>query len=158
MPTHVELRIDVATSAEHAFNYFTAWHRQSEWMVGTRVEVRQPGPLGNGRGLGGEFAAWTGIGPLGFWDTMTITSWQENSRVDVLHTGKLVRGTGAMWVHPVTENTCVFVWEEDLDLPLGKVGEWGFAFVKPLFLWGIRVSLERFARAAQALAEETSKG
>ena len=33
-----------------------------------------------------------GAGPVGFWDTMIITRWEPPYRVDVLHTGAVVRG------------------------------------------------------------------
>jgi hypothetical protein len=39
----------------------------------------------------------------------------------------------------------VFVWSEQLELPLGAVGRLGWPVVRPLFLAGVRRSLDRFA-------------
>lgn len=147
----IEISVLVRREADVVFNYFTDWPRQGEWMMGTRVEARAAGTLGMGRGDGAEIAGFTGLGPLGFWDTMTITSWVEGQRVDVLHTGKVVRGTGSMIVQPIDANTSRFIWTEQLDLPLGWVGAIGFALLKPLFVAAVRASLKKFARAAEAL-------
>jgi hypothetical protein len=104
-----------------------------------------------GHGEGAEIAGFTGIGPIGFWDTMTITSWQPPANVEVLHTGWLVRGTGYMRVIKVDEQSSIFVWGEEVEIPLGLMGKIGFLIVKPLFMSGIRYSLRRFARACEAL-------
>lgn len=152
MPTNyvtLRLEIDVEAPIEVAFHYLTDWPRQAEWMLGTHVDVRSEG---DARYEGGKIAAFTGLGPLGFWDTMTITSWQAPNYVEVLHTGKLVRGTGYMRFTALTEKTCRFEWGEVLDLPLGALGRFGFVFVKPFFLYGVKKSLKNFAARAKALA------
>lgn len=151
MSTDVELAVVVNKPSEVVFSYFTDWPRQGEWMMGTRVEARGAGSLGMGRGDGAVIAGFTGIGPLGFWDTMTVTHWVENQRVDVLHTGRVVRGTGSMIVEPIDEHSCRFIWSEQLDLPLGWLGRVGFALLRPFFLAAINASLKKFGRAAEAL-------
>jgi len=151
MSADIEISVDVHQSADKVFAYFTDWPRQGEWMVGTRVEARAAGDLGMGRGNGAEIAGFSGIGPLGFWDTMTVTRWVESERVDVLHTGKLVRGTGSMIVERVDENSSRFIWSEQLDLPLGWLGRFGFGLLRPLFIAAVRDSLTKFARKAQEL-------
>jgi hypothetical protein len=143
----LSLSIDVAAPIETAFHYLTDWPRQKEWMLGTYVEIRSEA---DARSLGGEIAAFTGIGPLGFWDTMTITKWQAPTYVEVEHTGVLVRGMGYMRFEEVSESACRFEWGEELDLPLGVIGRIGFAVLKPLFVFGVKKSLKDFAnRAAQ---------
>ena len=76
---------------------------------------------------------------------MEITSWQPPNRCDVLHTGRVVKGTGTFEVVATSDVTSKFVWSEDLDLPLGLLGKVGFVFVKPGFVYGVRKSLEKFA-------------
>ena len=78
MTAHLSLDIIVNAPVESVFDAFTQWSRQDEWMMGTRVEVRH----GDGRSRYSEIAGWTGIGPIGFWDTMTITRWEPPYRVD----------------------------------------------------------------------------
>ncbi|MCW2606061.1 MAG: Polyketide cyclase / dehydrase and lipid transport, partial [Frankiales bacterium] len=69
MTASIVLRIDVDASPEEVFAGATDWAGQGEWMLGTEVwPVRQ-----KGQGVGGAIAAWTGVGPLGFLDTMDIT-------------------------------------------------------------------------------------
>ncbi|MEN9693622.1 MAG: hypothetical protein RLZZ330_1266 [Actinomycetota bacterium] len=139
---HLELSIDINASAESVFRYLTDWPKQSEWMLGTYVEVRS----GNqAQELGGEIAAFTGIGPIGFWDTMKITKWEPPFQVDVIHTGKVVRGTGAMRVEKISDSKSRFFWSEDLEIPLGKLGLIGFGLLKPFFIYGVQVSLRKFA-------------
>jgi uncharacterized protein YndB with AHSA1/START domain len=138
-----EVRLDVIVDApvDVVFAAVTDWPGQAEWMLGTRVELRS----GDGRSVGSELVAWTGLG-VGFWDTMVITRWDPPYRVDVLHTGAVVRGTGTMEVVALPGGRSRFVWSEELDLPLGVVGRFGWPVARPLFLAGVRRSLRAFAR------------
>jgi hypothetical protein len=144
-PAHVRLDVVVAAPVQDVFAAFTQWREQGRWMLGTRVEVR----TGDGRSVGSELAAWTGSGPAGFWDTMVITRWEEPYRVDVVHTGRVVRGTGTMEVVALPGDRSRFVWSEDLDLPLGAVGRLGWPVVRPAFLLGVRRSLVAFGRLVE---------
>lgn len=143
---HVELSVEVSAPQVEVFDYFTAWSRQNEWMLGTQVHVTNPQLDAKGLAVGSEIAAFTGIGFLGFWDPMRITVFEAPFRVDVVHLGKVVRGTGTMLVESTSESTSRFVWSEDLELPLGALGAFGFALLKPIFLFGVRQSLNKFAR------------
>jgi len=115
-------------------------------MLGTRVEARTAGDKGMGRGNGAVIAGFTGIGPVGFWDTMTVTEWVDHHKVFVVHTGRVVRGTGEMRVDRFSDTSCRFVWIEDLDLPWGRLGAFGFAILRPVFEAAVKISLRRFAR------------
>lgn len=107
-------------------------------MVGTRVEIRK----GDGESVGSVIAGWTGAGPVGFWDTMEITRWEPPYRVDVLHTGALVKGTGTMEVVSLPGNTARFIWSEDFELPLGVLGALGWPIGKFPLLAGVKKSLK----------------
>ena len=65
--------VDVNAPAEVVWHTVTDWPGQVEWMLGTRVEVDGPG---DGRHLGARLRAFTGVGPLGFTDTMEIVEWE----------------------------------------------------------------------------------
>ena len=41
------------------------------------------------------------------------------------------------------------MWSEDLDLPLGILGKVGFTLLRPGFVFGVRKSLEKFARLVE---------
>ncbi len=77
---------------------------------------------------------------------MTITAWDPPRACHVLHTGRLVRGTGVFAVEPRADGLATFVWREDLELPLGALGRLGWPLVRPFFAYGVQLSLRRFAR------------
>lgn len=139
--TELTLHVDVAAGVQATWDAVVDWDRQGEWMLGTRVEAGEQ----SGRGVGGTLRAYTGAGPLGFWDTMTITGWDPPNRCEVLHTGRLVRGVGVFAVEERGAGSR-FVWSEQLDLPLGVIGRAGWPLVRPVFAAGVQHSLKRFAR------------
>ncbi len=141
MTVHLSLDVLVNAPPESVFDAFTQWSEQGEWMTGTRVEVRR----GDGQSPHSEIAGWTGLGPLGFSDTMTITRWEPPYRVDVEHTGSVVRGTGTMQVLALPDGRSRLVWSEGLELPLGAVGRAGWPLAKPAFMAGAKRSLRKFA-------------
>lgn len=150
---HLELTVSVAAPADFVWAAITDWPRQGEWMFATTVEQTSSGP----NQVGTTISAFTGFGKLGFLDTMTVTKWEPPFVCDVVHTGRVVRGTGRFEVRPVTETSCEFIWSEDLNLPLGGIGQFGFMFVQPFFLAGIRQSLNKFAQqTAREFQQKTS--
>lgn len=135
MRTGLSLVVDVAAPAPVVWDYVTDWPRQGEWIPQTRVE-RVP-PDAPAAHVGGRLRAWSGVGRLGFWDTMTITRWERDADgggvCEVLHTGKVVRGEGVFTVEAVDDEHSRFVWEEILVLPAGRVGTLGWRGVGPVF-------------------------
>jgi len=142
MTAHLELTVDVDAPVEATWAGAVDWDHQAEWMLGTTVR----GTAQDGRGEGGGISAFTGIGRLGFLDTMVITTWEPPHRCYVLHTGKVVRGTGEFEVRDRGQGRSTFVWREDLELPLGALGRAGWPVIKPVFALGVQKSLEKFAR------------
>lgn len=141
MTASLELTVDVAAAPAQTWAAVTDWARQGEWMLGTTVRATAQ----EGRGVGGRLEAWTGLGRLGFLDTMEISRWEPPYRCDVVHTGRVVRGTGTFVVRP-GELGSQLVWREDLELPWGLIGRLGWAVLRALFTAGVRSSLRRFAR------------
>lgn len=152
MTVSLVLFVDVAADAQRTWDAAVDWERQGEWMLGTRVYATAQ----QGRGVGGEIEAVTGIGPLGVKDTMRITTWEPPRVCDVLHTGRVVRGTGRFAVEDRGGGTSRFHWREDLELPLGVVGRIGWVLVRPLFAFGVQLSLKRFAAWVAASDQRTS--
>lgn len=143
--------VDVNVPAPVLWDVVTDWEGQSEWMLGTRVEVTG----GDGRSVGTELRAVTGVGPLGVADTMRITEWDEpepgesgTRRVLVVHTGALVRGEGVFAVEDLGPRRSRFLWSELLDLPFGVLGRLGWPLVRPSFRYGV-------ARSLRTMAERT---
>lgn len=131
MRGRLECAVEVAVPAELLWRHVTDWPRQQEWVPLTRVER-----VDAADGLGGRFRAWTGIGPVGFWDPMTITTWERDAdgggRCEVLHRGRVVRGEGQFSVVALGEDVSRFVWAETVVVPGGSLGGWGWRFVRPL--------------------------
>ena len=140
MTVRVALAVDVEAPVEATWAAATDWDRQGEWMLGTRVR----GTARDGQGVGGGIEAFTGLGRLGFLDTMEITAWDPPYRCAVVHTGRVVRGTGLFEVQPRGRGS-TFLWSEELQLPLGPLGRAGWQVARPLFEAGLRRSLDRFA-------------
>jgi hypothetical protein len=139
--TAVEVTSRVLVPAEPAELWRLAmdWERQGEWMLGTRVS--------GGQGVGAAVTARTGLGPVGFMDTMVIAQWYPPHRCVVRHTGRVVRGTGVFEVSPrgpVSE----FAWTERLWLP-GPVPGWLARWLAAgPGRWLMDASLRRFRRLA----------
>jgi hypothetical protein len=139
MVTQVEItsRVVVPMTAEQVWQAAVDWSRQSQWMLGTHVH--------GGHDLGAKVFARTGIGPIGFTDTMIITDWDPPRRCVMQHRGRVIRGIGAFEVAPTAEG-CEFRWTEQLPLPLGAAGRVVWRVVRPLAQRGMDLSLRRFAR------------
>lgn len=131
------MSVDVDVSAERAWAALADWETQEAWMVATRVSGAASAP-------GEQLAARTGLGPFGFVDTMTITEWDPPHRCVVLHTGRVVRGTGGFEVTPNGEHRCRVVWWERVNLPFGVVGRAGWIAAAPLTRLFFTASLRRF--------------
>lgn len=144
--TRIVYAVDIAAPANVVFDAVVDWRGQDRWIPLTTVRAGRNA----GIAVGGEVAAYTGIGALGFLDTMTITRWDVPHRVDVLHTGSVVKGIGIMTVRSIGPNQSRFYWAEDLEIPLGMVGKIGWALIKPAFGVGMQAALKRFGELIEA--------
>jgi carbon monoxide dehydrogenase subunit G len=127
----------VPADADRVWRLVTDWDRQRDWMLGTQVS--------GGQGLGATVVARTGIGPVGFEDTMEITQWDPPRRCVVRHTGRLIRGLGLFEVAQAG-GVSQFSWTEQLELPVPvprPVRRW---VLLPVASWVMATSLRRFAR------------
>lgn len=140
---HLSVSVLVRAPVQQVWDATTDWERQSQWMLGTRVR----GTAQGGRGVGGGIEAWTGIGPIGFLDTMVITAWEPPHRCLVEHTGRLLKGTGAFEVADAGADISRLTWTEDVELPLGALGRLGWPLVRPVVRLGIAHSLDKLSAA-----------
>jgi carbon monoxide dehydrogenase subunit G len=147
----VELRVevDVDASPTTVFDALTDWTHQGEWMPGTQVRVTK----GGGSAVGDEILARTALSTgrlrrAGFDDPMRITRWEPGVRCDVLHLGRVVRGTGAFLVEPRGSDKARFSWVEWVDPPFGRFGELGLRLARKPTEFALRIALRRFARWA----------
>ncbi|MEV5411268.1 SRPBCC family protein [Thermopolyspora sp. NPDC052614] len=141
----VAVTVDADAAPERVFAVLTDWDRHGEWMFLTRARVVR----GDGHSAGSGLAAFTGVGPLGFLDTMEITRWDPPRIVEVRHTGRLVRGTGVFQVRPRPQGGSTIRWQEHLDLPFGPAGHLGWLAAGPISAVFLRWSLRRLARLSE---------
>jgi len=141
---HLEERVAVAAPPEAVFAAVADWEGQSAWVAFTTVTAD-----GGPHRVGERLLAVTKVAGVGFSDPMEVTRWEPPRRVDVHHHGRVLRGTGTFLVEPAPGGAW-FVWSEDLDLPLGAAGRFGFAVVGPVFRRMLRCSLRRLARMVEA--------
>lgn len=141
MSARVSESVEVAAPAEDVFAALTDWSGQGDWMFATSVRPTR----GYGRADGDEITAFTGLGRIGFTDTMTITEWDPPRVCRVRHTGRIVRGTAVFAVVPDGAERSRVEWTEELDLPFGPLGTLGFGAARPVFTYFVRLSLRRFA-------------
>ena len=137
------MSVAVAVPAERAWAAIADWESQGAWMVATQVR-------GTAGAVGEKLEGRTGIGPVAFLDTMTVTEWDPPRRCVVLHTGHVVRGTGGFEVAPRGADACQVTWWERVDLPFGVVGRVGWLAIGPTTRLFFTVSLGRLKRILEA--------
>ena len=142
---HIALSLTLPCSAQRSWNEITDWSKQGEWMLQTSVWLTSEIESGPGT----EIAAFTGpfhkLFPrfkfFGVLDTMVVTNWQPPLICDVLHTGKIIKGTGRFEVVAINDQKSLFNWSEVIWAPRVL-----FLILKPALFVGVWISLRRFAR------------
>jgi hypothetical protein len=117
---------EVDAPPDRVFEVLTDWAVHDRWMLLTRAE--------GDHAAGGEIRAFTGIGRLGFLDTMVITVWEPPRRA------------GAFEVEDLGAGRSRVVWSEWVLLPLGVLGRLAWPVVRLPLRALVQVSLRRFAR------------
>jgi hypothetical protein len=142
MDNSIAITIKLPVSIERAWNSIQDWESQSDWMLQTRVwvtsEIRE--------GIGTEIEAFTGLIPskkfFGILDSMRVTQWNPPYSCEVLHTGKIIKGTGLFRLEKISDKETFFHWSEIVIAPRAL-----FLLTLPGLYLGVRISLSRFARA-----------
>jgi hypothetical protein len=142
---HIAISTLINAPAEKVWASIADWESQGEWMLQTTVtrtsEISE--------GVGVKIEAFTGplyrLYPrfkfLGLLDLMEVTTWEPPHRCDVIHYGKILKGSGTFEVVALDSGHTTFHWSEEVIAPWLL-----FIAVKP-FLWlGVKISLARFAR------------
>jgi len=144
MSNTLRITINLPCSQERAWAAIADWESQGNWMLQTKVwvtsQIRE--------GAGTSISAFTGplykfypkFSSLGLLDTMVVTKWQPPEICDVVHTGKILKGTGSFALSPINSTSTKFDWSETIECSRIK-----FLAIAP-FLWvGVRISLARLS-------------
>ena len=142
---YIALTLTLPCDAQRAWYEITDWNKQGKWMLQTSVWLTSEIESGPGT----EIAAFTGpfhklfprLKFLGVLDTMVVTNWQPPFICDVLHTGKVIKGTGRFEVVAINDQKSQFNWSEIIWAPRVV-----FLILKPALYVGVWISLRRFAR------------
>lgn len=144
MSNTLRITITLPCSQERAWAAIADWESQGNWMLQTKVWVTSQ----ICEGAGTSISAFTGplykfypkFSSLGLLDTMVVTKWQPPEICDVVHTGKVLKGTGSFVLSPINSTSTKFNWSETIECSRIK-----FLAIAP-FLWvGVRISLARLS-------------
>jgi hypothetical protein len=139
---HIAMTLIIKAPIEKVWQALGQWETQGDWMLLTKVEVTSK----IREGVGTSIAAFTGIGKLGLMDHMTVTAWQPPNICDVLHTGRIIKGTGRFELTQIDAFTTRFDWSEEIQAPRAI-----FLLIVPGLYAGVRISLMAFRRQLQAV-------
>jgi Polyketide cyclase / dehydrase and lipid transport len=134
---HIAMSLVIKAPFEKVWAALADWESQGDWMLQTRVDVTSE----IREGVGTTIAAFTGIGKLGVMDHMVVTSWQPPHICDVLHTGKIIKGTGRFELVVIDADTTRFNWSEEILAPRAI-----FLLIAPGLYAGVRISLTKLGR------------
>jgi hypothetical protein len=140
----IRISLTLPCNQVRAWQAIADWEGQGNWMLQSRVwvtsQIRE--------GIGTTIAAFTGpfyksypkFSNFGLLDTMVVTNWQPPYRCDVIHTGKILKGTGTFELVEISATATRFNWSEDIECSRLQ-----FLAIYP-FLWiGVRISLARLS-------------
>ena len=137
MSHSIRISLTLPCNQERAWQAIADWEGQGNWMLQSKVwvtsQIRE--------GVGTSISAFTGIGKLGVMDHMVVTSWQPPHICDVLHTGKIIKGTGRFELVAINADTTRFDWSEEILAPRVI-----FLLIAPGLYAGVRISLMKLGR------------
>jgi hypothetical protein len=143
----LDLHQDTTAPRRVVWDVLTRWEEQPLWMLDAKeVHVTSA----HREGLGVELRCPTNL--LGFTvqDTMVVTGWDEPTILEVTHTGRIITGTGAFELSDLPDGGTRIGWWEEVDPPLGALGELGARlFALPVIRRIFRRSLRNLARRAE---------
>jgi hypothetical protein len=139
---HIAMTLIIKAPIEKVWQALAQWESQGDWMLLTKVEVTSQ----IREGVGTSIAAFTGIGKLGLMDHMTVTAWQPPNICDVVHTGRIIKGTGRFELTQIDAFTTQFDWSEEIQTPRAI-----FLLIAPGLYAGVRISLMAFRRQLQTV-------
>ena len=136
------MNLEIKAPIEKVWQALAQWESQGEWMLLTKVEVVSE----IREGVGTSIAAFTGIGKLGLMDHMQVTTWKPPHICDVIHTGRIIKGTGRFELKQIDAFTTRFDWSEEILAPRAI-----FLLIAPGLYAGVRISLMALRRQLQSV-------
>jgi hypothetical protein len=140
----VVLHVDAPPA--RVWDLLTDWEGSTEWMVdATTVEVL-PGPR---EGVGTRVRAVTTIAALiPITDIMEVTRWEPGRLIQVRHERRPIKGPAWFAIYPENGGTR-FEWGENLEPPLGFLGEIGARILRRPIEAVLRASADKLRTLAE---------
>jgi uncharacterized membrane protein len=140
----VTCNVIVNAPAERVYAAFTDWESQGIWIPFTTVRVTD----GDGS-VGSTIEAVTAIGPASLRDVMRVEKLDPPYEVQVMHTGKILKGPGIMRLTAMGGDRTQMVWHEWFQLPSGIAGRAARPLLWPTSKVSLTQALKRFARMVE---------
>ena len=136
---------DIDAPPSRVWDLLSDWEGSAAWMVdATTVEV-----VGEQRtGVGTKVRAVTRIAGIALEDRLRVVGWEDEHLISIMHVGWPIRGLAWFEIFPRNGGTR-FDWGEELDPPLGPLGELGGRILRR----PIERVLAKSAMKLKALAE-----
>jgi polyketide cyclase/dehydrase/lipid transport protein len=137
----------IDASASRVWSLLEDWEGSAAWMVdATTVEV-----LGQPRrGVGTRIRAVTDIAGVPLTDLMEVVGWEEERSITVMHRGWPIKGIAWFELRPAKDGGTWFEWAEELDPPLGPLGELGGRALKRPIERVLRKSVAKLKQLAES--------
>ncbi|HKJ55971.1 MAG TPA: SRPBCC family protein [Nitriliruptoraceae bacterium] len=150
------MRLDVDTTIaapiEDVWSVLVEWEAQRDWMLDAK-EVVVVTPERSGHGV--TIHVPTSLLGLPVLDVMRVTGWDPPHRLEATHLGRVIKGVGAFEMTPVADDVTHLLWWEEIDAPLGAVGEFGAGLALPVIRAIFTKSLDRFRRVVESRVRDT---
>ena len=152
----LELTQHIQAPPPVVWQVLTTWERQPEWMLDAKaVHVLTPERTGEGVTI----RCPTNLLGITVQDVMRVTAWEQERLLEVTHLGRIITGSGAFELHAEGEDATVLTWWEEVDPPLGALGEWGAStLVLPILRRIFSRSLNNLAALAEAEGQAARPG
>jgi carbon monoxide dehydrogenase subunit G len=145
----LEVVREIEAPRQVVWDVLTRWEEQPRWMLDAKaVEVLTPVRAG----VGVTLRCPTNLLGVTVEDVMRVTRYEEPSVLEVTHLGRIITGDGGFVLVDEGPRTRLTWWEE-VDPPLGRLGEMGASWmVRPVIRRIFGMSLARLAALAEAEA------
>ena len=137
----ISLTVDCSAPINEVWLKVTDWNSQGDWMLQTKVWSTDEDGVTISAFTGPLYRFYPRLAFLGVLDIMKVSSWNTPYSCDVVHIGKVIRGTGTFRLESNQTGSTTFHWSETIEAPALL-----FALIRPFFIAGVLISLKRFSR------------
>lgn len=124
----IEAEVHVEAVPERVWARLVDWERQPEWMVDA-LDVTVLSPHRQGPGV--RLRCPTRLAGVVVTDVLEVVEWQPPRHLGIRHDGWLIQGLAGFDLQATDHGTHLRWWEE-IQPPLGVLGDVGMGLAEPL--------------------------